>query len=86
VPLGDVSALYDWGERDDPGYRLWKRVADWISGQLTVRPWAAPSLPMLPAEGQPTEIRIVVVPETTITVVYQHDHETGRIDLLYVGP
>jgi hypothetical protein len=41
---------------------------------------------MLSAEGQPTEIRSVKVPDTGITVVYQHDHESGRIDLLYVGP
>ncbi|HMK62030.1 MAG TPA: hypothetical protein VK386_00305, partial [Acidimicrobiales bacterium] len=26
------------------------------------------------------------VPDTGITVVYQHHHESGRIDLLYVGP
>ena len=45
-----------------------------------------PSTPMLPAEGQPTEVRSVKVPDTGITVVYQHDHDSGRVDLLYVGP
>ena len=39
-----------------------------------------------PAEGQPREIRSLKVPDTGITVVYQHHHESGRIDLLYVGP
>jgi len=53
--------------------------------RLADRPWAAPSTPMLPAEGQPTEIRSVKVPDTGITVVYQHDHDSGRVDLLYVG-
>ena len=28
----------------------------------------------------------VKVPDTGITVVYQYDHESGRVDLLYVGP
>jgi len=86
VPLGDVSALDEWGQRDDPGFSLWKQVADWISTELADRPWAAPSVPMLPTEGQPTEIRSVKVPDTGITAVYQHHHESGRIDLLYVGP
>lgn len=85
MPLGDVRALYDWGERDDPGFRIWKQVADWISSELAGRPWTAPSVPMFPAEGQPTEIRSVEVPQTGITVVYQYHDESGRIDLLYVG-
>jgi hypothetical protein len=86
VALGDVGALYDRVERDDPGFRLWKQVADWISSELADRPWAAPSTPMLPAEGQPTGIRSVQVPDTGITVVYQHHHESGRIDLVHAGP
>lgn len=86
MPLGDVQALYEWGERDDPGFRLWRRVADWISTELADRPWAAPSVPMFPAESQPSEIRSVGVPATGITVVYQHHHDSGRIDPLYVGP
>jgi hypothetical protein len=40
---------------------------------------------MLPPQGEPTEVRSVVVPETGITVIYEHHHETGVIDLLYVG-
>lgn len=85
MPLGDVKALYDWGERDDPGFRLWKRVADWIWTELSVRPWAAPSFPFLPADGEPTETRTVVIPGTEITVVYEHHHETGQVDLPFVG-
>ena len=40
---------------------------------------------VLPTEGQPTEIRMVTVPETSVIVIYEHHHETGRVDLLYVG-
>jgi hypothetical protein len=38
---------------------------------------------MLPAEVN--RGRSVKVPDTGITVVYQHRHGSGRIDLLYVG-
>jgi hypothetical protein len=41
--------------------------------------------PMLSTQGEQTELRSVVVPETDITVIYEHDHETGTVDLLYVG-
>jgi hypothetical protein len=85
VPLGDVEALHAWGEREDPGYRLWKKVSDWITDELGSRPWAAPSAPALPMEGQPVEIRTAIVPGTTVTVIYEHRHETGQVDLLYVG-
>jgi hypothetical protein len=40
---------------------------------------------MVPMEGQPTEIRMVTVPETSVIVIYEHRHETGGDDLLYVG-
>ena len=40
---------------------------------------------MLPLEGDPAEIRIVVIPGTTVTVVYEHDHGSERVDLLWVG-
>ena len=85
MPLGDAEALSAWGEREDPGYRLWKKVSDWITTELATRPWAAPSTPTLPMEGQSVEIRTVIVPGTTVTVIYEHHHETGQVDLLYVG-
>jgi hypothetical protein len=40
---------------------------------------------MLPGEGEPAEIRIVVIPNTNVTVVYKHVHETGHVDLLWVN-
>ncbi len=85
MALGDVEALLAWGEREDPRYRLWKTVSDWITTELAERPWAAPSAPLLPTEGQPTEVRMVTVPETSVIVIYEHRHETGRVDLLFVG-
>jgi hypothetical protein len=36
-------------------------------------------------QGEQTELRSVVVPETDITVMDEYDHETGTVDLLYVG-
>jgi hypothetical protein len=40
---------------------------------------------MLPHEGEPTEVRIVVIPGTTVTFVDEHDHESERVDLHWVG-
>ena len=85
MPLGDVGALYGWGERDDPGFRLWKQVADWISSELADRQWLLHPRRCSLSEGQPTEIRSVKVPDTGITVVYQHHHESGRIDCCTSG-
>jgi hypothetical protein len=86
VPLGDVGALYDWESVTIPDSACGNRLPTGSPPELADRPWAAPSTPMLSAEGQPTEIRSVKVPDTGITVVYQHDHDSGRVDLLYVGP
>lgn len=85
MTLGNIDALHEWGERDDPGYRLWKFVSDWIATELGSRGWAAPSVPLLPSDGSPSEIRIVQIPGTLITVIYEHNHDSGQVDLLYVG-
>jgi hypothetical protein len=85
VPLGNFDALHDWGSREDPGYGLWMTVASWVTNELDARPWAAPSVQMFPAEGEPAEMRSVVIPGTSVTVIYEHHHESGRVDLLWVG-
>lgn len=85
MPLGNIDALYEWAVRDYPEGSLCVTVTFWIATELNTRGWAAPSVPMLPHEGEPTEIRIVVIPGTTVTVVYVHDHESERVDLLWVG-
>jgi hypothetical protein len=85
LSLGNVDALYEWAERENPGYRPCIFVTSWIATELGSRGWAAPSVPMLPREREPTEIRVVEIPTTTVTVVYEHEHESGRVDLLWVG-
>lgn len=40
---------------------------------------------MLPAYGEPSEMRVVVIPGTEVTVIYENHHETGKVDLLWVG-
>ena len=87
MPLGNIDALYEWAERDDPGYRLVIFVTSWIATELGARAWAAPSVPMIPREGEPSETRIVAIPTTSIAAIYEHEHEheTGRVDLLWVG-
>jgi hypothetical protein len=85
LPVGNIDALYEWAEREHPENRLCITVTFWIATELGVRGWAAPSVPMLPHEGEATEIRILVIPGTPVTVVYEHEHESGRVDLLWVG-
>lgn len=87
MPIGNLEALYEWAERDDPGYRLVIFVTSWLASELGGRGWAAPSVPMLPREGEPHETRIVVIPNTEVSVIYDHEHEhdSGRVELLWVG-
>ncbi len=82
MPLNNIEALYEWAEQDEPGYRLAIFVTSWIATELGTRGWAAPSVPMLPREGDSSETRFVVIPTPSISVIYEHEHETGHVDLL----
>jgi hypothetical protein len=85
LPLGSIAALHEWAARDDPGYPLCIEVTIWIATELGSRGWAAPSVPLLPRDGETTDIRSVAIPSTEVTAVYEHDFETGRVDLFWVG-
>jgi hypothetical protein len=85
LTLGNIDALYEWAERDDPGYRVCIFVTSWLATEVGLRGWAAPSVPMLPREGERPETRIVVIPTTMVSVVYEHEDETGLVDLLWIG-
>lgn len=85
MPLGDTQALRAWGERDNPPYRLWRRVELWILG-LDNTPWQAPSVPLTFNVGDPLEIRYAELPEANgVKVFYEHEHRTGLVNLLHVG-
>jgi len=85
VPLGDTQALRAWGERDNPPYRLWRRVEVWVLG-LDHIPWQAPSVPLTDNAGEPWEIRYAELADTGgVKVFYEHEHHTGLVNLLHVG-
>ena len=73
-----------WGNPLDPSTPPMVEGAS--SPICPIRKRSPPNIhPDAPCRGSTTEIRSVKVPETGIAVVYQHHHESGRIDLLYVG-
>jgi hypothetical protein len=85
VPLGNTEALRAWAERENPPYRLWRLVEVWVIG-LDSAPWQAPSLPLTENIGGPWEIRLAEVPDAGgVEVFYEHEHETGLVNVLHVG-
>jgi hypothetical protein len=62
----------------------WRRVAE-VVFQIGRVPWASPSRPETFGEGGSTEIRSIPVGVTTVVITYEHEHETGIVDLLLVG-
>jgi len=85
VALGKIDALYAWAEAADPRYSVWRRVELWVL-ELDTVPWQWPSEPLSLATGDPWEIRAAIIPNTDgVEVVYEHEHETGVVNLLRVG-
>jgi hypothetical protein len=86
VALGKIEAPYAWAETEDPPpYSVWHRVERWEFG-LDDTPLQWPSAPLTTATGDPWEIRAAIVPKTNgVEVVYEHEHETGVVNLLRVG-
>jgi hypothetical protein len=63
VPIRNLHILHEWGEQENPPYRLWRLVEQWVL-RLDDRPWQAPSEPLTENVGQATEIRVVEVPDS----------------------
>jgi hypothetical protein len=86
VPLGDIDRLRDWAETEDPPYSVWRLVEQWVAG-LATDPWQWPSAPEpLTAPGNEWEVRSVEVPGSAgVEVIWEHEHSTGVVNLLYVG-
>jgi hypothetical protein len=85
VPLGNVDALFAWAQAEDPPFSVWRPVEQWVLKLATV-PWQWPSEPLSLATGDPWEIRAAIIPDTDgVEVVYEHEHDTGVVNLLRVG-
>lgn len=86
MPLGDIAALDEWAERENPRYLTWRAVRGWIAG-LADAPWQAPSVPFPELSDPPSfEIRIAEVPGTEgVEVFYKHRFDDGLVDLVWVG-
>jgi hypothetical protein len=81
--LGNLQAVTDWTDREHPDDTTWRRVAE-VVFLIAERPWAAPSYPEPFTTGQPKEIRAIAVDGTGVAVTYEHEHATGRVDLLLI--
>jgi hypothetical protein len=85
VPLGDTEALRAWADRENPPYRIWRLVDHWVLA-LDEAPWRAPSIPLTENAGERWEIRMGEVPDTEgVEMFYEHEHETGLVNLRHVG-
>jgi hypothetical protein len=83
VPIDDTSALTEWAATADPPDRVYRIVAEWVFS-LAKAGYRAPSEPLTLATGDPREIRAVVVPGTKVEVIWDHEHDTGMVNLLMV--
>lgn len=85
MPIRNLRTLQEWGERENPPYRLWRLVEQWVL-RLDGRPWQAPSEPLTESVGQATEVRVAEVPDSEgIEVFYEHEHESGLVTILLIA-
>jgi hypothetical protein len=94
VPLRDITAFYEWIEREDPPISVVVAVKAWIDG-LDENPWQAPSEPVevLSVSGQYQTREAVVF---DVDILYQEEfpidaadrvqqaNPTGPVDLIDV--
>jgi hypothetical protein len=81
-----MSALYEWGRRENPPYLAWEIVKSWIE-ELDVSPWQAPSTPFPELSDPPIyECRTAVIADTDgVDVFYRRQFDGEFIDLIWVG-
>jgi hypothetical protein len=86
VGLRDVSALDEWGRREDPPYSTWQLVSLWIAG-LATAPWQAPSTPFPELSELPEyEVRVAEVPGSGgVEVFYRREFADEAVDVIWVG-
>jgi len=78
-------SLRAWGERDNPQYRVWRLVEQWILGLNTI-PWQVPSQPLTENTRKSWEIRVAEVPGSSgVRVFYEHERTSSSVSILYVG-
>ena len=85
MPLRDTEALRSWEVTEHPSVLDRLAVELWVLG-LDRSPWQPPSVPWLPNDGEPTDLRMAELSDPDIVVMYVVDQVTLEIDLLYVGP
>jgi hypothetical protein len=81
VEVPDLSALFEWAEREDPRYSVWSAVESWCL-DLAERPWQVPSVPYSLNEGEPTEIRTAELQDAGVIVAYSVHHETLQVIII----
>jgi hypothetical protein len=86
VPLRDVTALGEWGRRENPPYSTWHLVTLWVDG-LGTAPWQAPSTPFPELSDLPDyEYRTAEVPDTEgVEIFYRREFAGEVVDLIWVG-
>jgi len=84
VPLGDIDPFWEWLEREDPRFNEVTLVRQWIE-RAGEAPWLEPSVEIPELSDKPMhQVRQVVVPETTVEVIYRETYATGAVDLIAV--
>lgn len=86
MSLRVVSALDEWGRREDPPYSTWRIVNLWVEG-LGSAPWQAPSAPFPELSALPEyEVRVAEVPDSGgVEVFYRREFASEVVDLIWVG-
>ena len=93
MPLRDITAFYEWIEREDPAISVVVAIKAWIDG-LMENPWQSPSEPIeilsVPGEYQVREAVLFGVeiiykeqyPTEDVGSVDNDIYPTGPIDLI----
>ncbi len=81
--LNDTAALDVWAEQTQPDDRTWRLVAEAVFA-IGREPWTWPSKPLSQPTGQPIVLRELVIEAASVTVFYEHTHDSLVVDLLLV--
>ena len=83
--LGNVEAVKEWTERENPSDEIWRRVVRWVLN-LSAAPWQEPSTSPTFVEGDPVEVRVAEIRDTGgVEVFYEHRHDNRFVNLLRIA-